>query len=124
MLHRFEIHSALELSRKALSVRLPPRSLREAARWQLFLSSYFFLYKIVIGSMPASLNLTMVLYPPIYKEIHSGEAGIYFFINYSHSDNILNWDHSSSKIIINRTLRQQENCCDVSEINEGTSYCF
>ena len=42
MLHRFEIHSALGLSRKALSVRLPPRSLREAARWQLFLSSYYF----------------------------------------------------------------------------------
>ena len=80
MLHQFEIHSALELSRKALSVRLPPRSLREAARWQLFLSSYYFFYKIVIGSMPASLNLTMVLYPPIHKETHSGEAGIYFFI--------------------------------------------
>ena len=36
MLHRFEIHSALELSRPALLVcRLAALRLREAARWQL-----------------------------------------------------------------------------------------
>ena len=36
MLHRFEIHSALELSRTALlGCRLAASRLREAARWQL-----------------------------------------------------------------------------------------
>ena len=36
MLHRFEIHSALELSRRALlGCRLAALRLREAARWQL-----------------------------------------------------------------------------------------
>ena len=35
MLHRFEIHSALELSRKALlGCHLAASRLREAARWQ------------------------------------------------------------------------------------------
>ena len=41
MLHRFEIHSALELSRKALlGCHLAASRLREAARWQLTLKSF------------------------------------------------------------------------------------
>ena len=42
MLHRFEIHSALQLSRMALlGCRLAASRLRKAARWQLFMKLGF-----------------------------------------------------------------------------------
>ena len=42
MLHRFEIHSALQFSRMALlGCRLAASRLRKAARWQLFMKLGF-----------------------------------------------------------------------------------
>ena len=51
MLHGFEIHSALELSRAVLlCCRHAASRLREAARWQLFI--YFYLKMHLFGTKP------------------------------------------------------------------------